>query len=77
MGAISRRTDVWNAQVSKRLSPEEGRALSVYLQVANLTDTRDLALRRADGSAVPGDFQIWIAPRTFQAGLTLDLDWLK
>ena len=34
-------------------------------------------LRTAQGQPVQENFQVWIAPRTFQAGLTLDLDWTR
>jgi outer membrane receptor for ferrienterochelin and colicins len=69
--------ETWNAQVSKKIGVRRGQALSLYAQVSNLTDTRDIFLRTANGQPVQENFQIWIAPRTFQAGLTLDLDWTK
>lgn len=69
--------DTWNAQVSKKIAARGGQALSLYLQASNLTNTRDVFRRLANGEPVPGDFQVWIAPRTIQAGLTLDLDWTR
>jgi outer membrane receptor protein involved in Fe transport len=69
--------ETWNAQVSKKIGVRQGQALSVYLQASNLTDTRDIFLRTANGQPVQENFQVWIAPRTLQAGLTLDLDWTR
>ena len=58
-------------------SGRRGRALSVYVQATNIGDTRDIFLRTAQGQPVQENFQIWIAPRTYQAGLTLDMDWTR
>lgn len=69
--------EVWNAQVAKRLAWKGPHAISVYAQVANLFDRGDIFLRRADGSPVEGDFQAWLAPRTFLAGVTVDMDWTR
>ena len=69
--------ETWNAQVSKKIGMRSGQALSVFVQASNLTDTRDIFLRTANGEPVQENFQVWIAPRTFQAGLTLDLDWTR
>lgn len=69
--------EVWYAQLAKRLATRGGDAISVYVQVANLFDERDLFRRSASGDPIAGDFQVWIAPRTFLAGLTLDLDWTR
>lgn len=70
--------EVWNAQVSKKIATRRGQALSLYVQATNLGDTRDIYLRTAAGEPVlDRPLQIWIAPRTFQAGLTLDMDWTR
>ena len=37
-------------------------------------DEGDVFLRNAQGQPIEGDFQAWLAPRTFLAGLTIDLD---
>lgn len=66
---------VFYAQVAKQFKTRQGHAFSVYAQVDNIFDRGDIFLRRADGSEVAGDFQIWLAPRTFQVGMTLDLDF--
>lgn len=76
-GSFQPAYETWNAQVSKKLATRGGQALSLYVQASNLTNTRDIFLRTAEGEAVPGNFQVWIAPRTIQAGLTLDLDWTR
>lgn len=69
--------EVWSAQVSKKIATRGGQALSVYVQASNLSDTRDIFLRTAQGQPVQENFQVWIAPRTFQAGVTIDLDWTR
>ena len=67
---------VWHAQVAKRLTRGQ-HAVTVYIQGNNLFDKRDIFLRNAQGQPVAGDFQVWLAPRTFLAGLTVDFDWAQ
>ncbi len=69
--------DVWYAQVSKRFATLGAYGLNVYVQVDNIFDARDIFLRNPDGTPVQGEFQIWLPPRTFQAGITLDMDWTR
>ncbi len=69
--------DVWSAQVSKRFATRGGYALNVYAQVDNLFDEGDVFLANPDGTPVQGQFQVWLAPRTFQVGLTLDADFAR
>jgi outer membrane cobalamin receptor len=69
--------DVWYAQVSKRFASLGAYGVNVYVQVDNIFDESDVFLRNADGSPVQGEFQAWLAPRTFQAGITLDTDWTR
>jgi outer membrane cobalamin receptor len=69
--------DVWYAQVSKRFAGVGAYGLSVYVQVDNIFDESDVFLRNADGTPVQGEFQAWLAPRSFQAGITLDMDWAR
>ncbi len=68
---------VWHTQVSKRFASRSGYAVSVFGQVDNLFDKTDIFRRGTDGQPIAGDFQVWIAPRTFLAGLTFDFDRLK
>ncbi len=67
--------NVWSAQASKRFASLGTYGVNVYAQVDNLFDKRDVFLANPDGSPVQGQFQVWLAPRTFQAGLILDADW--
>jgi outer membrane receptor for ferrienterochelin and colicins len=76
-GSFQPAYDVWSAQVSKKIATRGGQAVSVYVQGTNLTNTRDIFRRTAQDQPVSGDFIVWIAPRTIQAGLTLDLDWTR
>jgi outer membrane receptor protein involved in Fe transport len=51
--------------------------LNVYAQVDNLFDESDIFLSNADGTPVQGQFQVWLPPRTFQFGITVDMDWAR
>lgn len=68
---------VWYIGGEKRLTQGTLHAVSLYAQVANLFDERDVFRRTAQGTPVNGDFQVWIAPRTFLAGIRVDLDRTK
>ncbi len=63
--------------MSKRFATLGAYGVSVYVQVDNLFDEIDIFLRNPDGTPVQGEFQVWLAPRTFQAGITLDMDWTR
>jgi outer membrane receptor for ferrienterochelin and colicins len=65
--------DLWSAQVSKRFATRGAYGLNVYAQVDNIFDKSDIFLANPDGTPVEGQFQVWLAPRTFQVGVTLDL----
>jgi outer membrane receptor for ferrienterochelin and colicins len=67
--------DVWSAQVSKRFAGAGAYGATLYAQVDNLFDKRDVFLANPDGSPVEGQFQVWLAPRTFQVGIRLGADW--
>jgi outer membrane cobalamin receptor len=66
--------DLWSAQVSKRFASLGGHGVNVYAQVDNLFDESDIFLANADGTPVQGQFQVWLAPRTFQVGVILDME---
>jgi outer membrane receptor for ferrienterochelin and colicins len=69
--------DVWSAQVSKRFATLGAYGVNVYAQVDNIFDKSDIFLANPDGTPVQGQFQVWLAPRTFQAGVILDMDWAR
>jgi outer membrane cobalamin receptor len=69
--------NVWYAQVSKRFATLGAYGVNVYAQVDNIFDESDIFLANPDGTPVEGQFQVWLAPRTFQAGITLDMDWAR
>jgi len=68
---------VWNTQVNKRLVRRGLNAVNVYVQASNIFNTNDVYLRNAQGDPIVGNFQAWLAPRTFMAGVTLDLGGLR
>lgn len=65
---------VWYARVSKSLLARGAARLQVFVQVDNLLNKKDVFRRSAEGDPIPGDYQVWLAPRTFLAGFTVDLD---
>jgi hypothetical protein len=69
--------NIWYAQLSKRFAGLGAYALNVYAQVDNLFDESNIYLANANGTPVEGQFQVWLAPRTFQVGVTLDMDWAR
>jgi outer membrane receptor for ferrienterochelin and colicin len=64
---------VWNGQVALRLARRGANVMSLYVQVGNIFDKRDVFLYGADGQPIQGQFQAWIAPRTFLIGFTVDV----
>lgn len=80
---------VWSAQANKRFRLKGAHALSVWAQVTNIFDRKDIYARRAcPATGAPVNcvpdvplsaelLQVWIAPRTFQGGVTIDMDWTK
>ena len=68
---------VWHGQVNKRFVLRGGTAFSVFAQVDNLFDEKDIFRRDASDQPIQGDYQIWLAPRTFLAGVTFDMEWLR
>ena len=51
--------------------------MSLYGQVDNLFDTKDVFALDGNGNPLPGEFQFWLAPRGFQAGISVDMDWTR
>lgn len=79
---------VWYAQVQKSFARKGRYALSAFAQVGNVFDERDVYRRQTcvtgapagcvEGRALTNEvLQVWLAPRTFQVGLTLDADWTR
>jgi outer membrane receptor for ferrienterochelin and colicins len=80
---------VFYAQVNKRLARRGAYAWSAWAQLSNIFDERDVyALRACPATGAPANcvagtpittelLQVWIAPRTFQAGITIEMDWTK
>src|SRR5262245_52899640 len=80
---------VYYAQVNKRFAKRGAYAFNVWGQVSNIFDEQDVYARRAcpatgaPANCVPDApitnelLQIWIAPRTFQFGISIDMDWTK
>jgi outer membrane receptor protein involved in Fe transport len=70
--------NVWYAQASKRFAVKGSYAFNVYAQVRNLFDKKDVYNRDLQGNPVTNELlQIWLAPRTFLGGITVDMDWTR
>jgi outer membrane receptor for ferrienterochelin and colicins len=69
--------DLWSAQLSKRFAGHGAYGLDVYAQCDNIFDEKDVFLANPDGTPVQGQFQVWLAPRTFQVGVRLGSDWAR
>jgi len=81
---------VWYAQISKTFATAGRYTFDVFAQVDNIFDEKDLYRRQTcppgapptcqEGAPVNGAndlLQVWIAPRTFQAGITIGMDWAR
>ncbi len=68
---------IWHLQGSKKLRTKGAYAVNMFAQIDNLLNRRDIFRRNRAGEPIAGDFQVWIAPRTFLAGITVDMDWVK
>jgi outer membrane receptor for ferrienterochelin and colicins len=64
---------VWSAQVNKTLVTRGRTSFGVFVQADNLFDKRDIFRRSVDDEPIPGDYQVWLAPRTFLTGVTIEL----
>jgi hypothetical protein len=64
---------VWYAHVSKRLFTGRPASLNFFVQADNLLDRRNIFRRSAGGDPIPGDYQVWLAPRTFLTGFTVEI----
>ncbi|RPJ83298.1 MAG: TonB-dependent receptor, partial [Acidobacteria bacterium] len=65
---------VWYGRVSKALFTHRGTRVQGFVPVDNLLNKKDIFRRSATGQPIPGDYQVWLAPRTILAGFTFDLD---
>jgi outer membrane receptor protein involved in Fe transport len=66
---------VWYTQVQKRIAFSGPHAISLYAQCSNIFDKRDIFTRNAQGQPVGADVIVWMPPRTFLAGVSVDLDF--
>lgn len=68
---------IWYAQIYKDLFNTGRHSVSAFVQVDNLLDEDDFLRRNASGEPIPGDFQIWLPPRTFRIGISIDFGFDK
>jgi outer membrane receptor for ferrienterochelin and colicins len=67
---------VWYLKASQTLFTTDVYTFSFFAQVDNLFDKSDVYTRDEMGNPIPGDLGLWLAPRTFRAGITIDMDWI-
>ncbi len=63
---------IWHAQISKVIATRERVRIRAFVQSDNLFNETDFFRRSPTGEPIPGDFLVWISPRTYLAGLTVD-----
>jgi outer membrane receptor for ferrienterochelin and colicins len=67
---------LWYAQASKKVTSKGQYAFTIYAQVNNLFDKKDVYNVDLQGNVRTTDvLPIWNAPRTYLAGITIDMDW--
>ncbi len=70
--------NIWYAQASKKVTSKGKYAFTIYAQVNNIFDKQDIYNVNAQGVPVTTDvLPIWNAPRTYLAGVTIDMDWTR
>jgi outer membrane receptor for ferrienterochelin and colicin len=71
--------NLWGAQASKKITTKGQYAFNIYAQVSNMFDKQDIyAISSATGNPVTTEvLPIWNAPRTYLAGITIDMDWTR
>ena len=69
---------LWYAQVSKKVMSKGQYAFTIYAQVNNMFDKKDIYNVDQAGNIRTADvLPIWNAPRTYLAGITIDMDWTR
>lgn len=63
---------LWNANVTQRFARRGPYGLSVFAQLDNIFDKTDIFRVNAQGQPIPGDYQVWAAPRAFSAGVSVE-----
>lgn len=69
---------VWYAQVSKKITSKGQYAFNVFAQVNNMFDKKNVY--NVDLQGVPRvneTLPVWLAPRTYLVGITIDMDWTR
>lgn len=81
--------DIWSLQASKTVGNLGPYSVRLWAQVSNALDEQDVYARRhcpatgapagcVEGEPLVGEvLPVWIAPRTFQGGVTVDMDWTR
>lgn len=63
---------LWNVNVTRRFAQRGPYGVSVFAQLDNMFNKTDIFRLDAQGQPVPGDYQVWAAPRAFSAGVNVD-----
>jgi outer membrane receptor for ferrienterochelin and colicins len=69
---------IWYVQASKRFAVRGAYAFNVIAQVRNLFDKQNIYNLDPQGNPVTNEMlQIWVAPRSYLFGITIDMDWTR
>jgi|CXWL01.1.fsa_nt_gi outer membrane receptor for ferrienterochelin and colicins len=70
--------NLWYAQASKKITTKGAYAFNLYAQVNNLFDKKDIYNVDLQGNPRTNEvLQVWNSPRTYLAGVTIDMDWTR
>ena len=67
---------IWYLKGSKTVLTKDNYSIDVFAQVDNLFGKENVFTRDDTGAPIEGDLALWLAPRTFRIGITIDLDWI-
>ncbi|MBK5257163.1 MAG: TonB-dependent receptor, partial [Vicinamibacteria bacterium] len=70
--------NLWYAQASKKITSKGQYAFNIYTQMNNIFDKKNIYNVDLQGNPRTSEvLPVWNAPRTYLAGITIDMDWTR
>ena len=70
--------NVWYAQASKRFAAKGNYSFNLFAQINNMFDKKNIFNVDLQGNPRTSEvLPVWLAPRTYLAGITIDMDWTR
>ena len=70
--------NVWYAQASKRFAAKGNYSFNLFAQINNMFDKKNIFNIDLQGNPRTSEvLPVWLAPRTYLAGITIDMDWTR